>query len=150
MSDVIAVEHERALAERMKLLFQIIGDGRFAGARQAGEPEQRRLLRIESCARCFGDFEGLEIGVRSAAQAETDHARRDCRVAVAVDQMAPPVHYPPDEFESIRLYRCLIVRERLVAMQLLGSESASAASEALKPNNLQLSPRSRRPLRAAS
>ena len=43
-------------------------------------------MYVQPRTRGLGDFEGLEIGVCSAAQREADHAGGDSRVAVAIDQ----------------------------------------------------------------
>ena len=56
VADIVAVEDVGVAARRVQLLFQQVGDGRLAGARQAGEPEHRRPLvlgaaRAPSCRR---------------------------------------------------------------------------------------------------
>ena len=42
--DIVAVEQEGVAPARVELRLDQIGDGRFAGAGEAGEPEQFRLL----------------------------------------------------------------------------------------------------------
>src|SRR5262249_37841702 len=86
VANVIPVEHECALAEPVEFLLQTVGDSGFAGARETGKPQQYRFLSVQPRASGFGDLEGLEIGVCSAAQREADHTGGDGRVAVAVDQ----------------------------------------------------------------
>ena len=41
--DIVAVEQHRVRAERQQLLFETVGDRRFAGAGQPGEPQDRGL-----------------------------------------------------------------------------------------------------------
>ena len=104
MTDIVAIEHEGMFPESVKLFFQLIRDRRLAGARQTGEPQQRRLLRIKTGSRRFGDIEGLEIGISGAPQPEADHARRHRRIGMAIDQ---------DESAGVAIFVVWIEADRL-------------------------------------
>ena len=47
VADVVAVEQVGVAAERVQPLLDQVGDGRLAGAGQAGEPQHARLLALE-------------------------------------------------------------------------------------------------------
>ena len=68
MADIVAVENVGVLAERRQLLLEQVGDRRLAGTRQAGEPQDRRLLMLLRGARCLVDIERLPMDVGGAAQ----------------------------------------------------------------------------------
>ena len=53
--DIVAVEQEGMPAARVKLGLDEIGDGRFARAAEAGEPEQFRPLLLEAGAQAGRD-----------------------------------------------------------------------------------------------
>ncbi len=83
----VAVEQRhRAAAHFHQLDHQRVGDGRFARARQAGEPQHRRLLVLHRRMLFAGDVDRLPVHVLRAAQAEVDHARGDGRIGDLVDQ----------------------------------------------------------------
>ena len=54
VTDIVAVEQHRVAADRQQLLFETVGDRRFAGAGQPGEPQHRAAWWPFSSARCFG------------------------------------------------------------------------------------------------
>ena len=87
VADIVAVEHIGVAARRVQLLFEQVGDGRLAGARQAGEPEHRRAAGSSAAARAFlstsSDCQWMLSARRSAC---SDHAGADRGVGDAVDQ----------------------------------------------------------------
>ncbi len=86
VADVVAVEHHGVDAARVELGLDHVGDGRLAGAREAGEPQDRGLLVFQRRARLLGDGEVLVVDVGGAAQREVDQARARGGVGGAVDQ----------------------------------------------------------------
>ena len=86
VADIVAVEQHGVVAARVQLLLDEVGDGRLAGAGQAGEPEDRGLLLLERGALGLADRERLPVDVGGAAQPEGDHAGADGVVGEAVDQ----------------------------------------------------------------
>ena len=70
----------------VQLLLEQVGDGRLAGARQAGEPQHRRPLVLQFRTRSLGDVERLPMDVRGTAQRVEDHAGADRGVGQPVDQ----------------------------------------------------------------
>ena len=86
MADIVAVEQEAVPPQRVQLLFDQIGDGRFAGAGQPGEPQQPRALILLAGMRIAIDIDGLPMDVVRAPEREIDHARADGRVGDPVDQ----------------------------------------------------------------
>ncbi len=69
-----------------QLRLEGVGDGRFSGARQAGEPENARFLMLEDGALGLVERERLEMYVAGAPQGECDDAGRRDAVGGAVDQ----------------------------------------------------------------
>ena len=70
-ADIVAVEQEGVAPARVQLGLDQIGDGRFAGAGQAGEPEQFRPLLLEPGAQ--------GAGVTSSACSWTFSERRSAK-----------------------------------------------------------------------
>ena len=80
VADVVAVEQVGVAAERVQPLLDQVGDGRLAGAGQAGEPEHARLLALERRARGLVDVERLPVDVlRRGAARSAACRRRPCR-----------------------------------------------------------------------
>jgi hypothetical protein len=50
VADIVAIEQEGVRFRRVQLLLDQVGDGRFARARKAGEPQHRRLLALLEAA----------------------------------------------------------------------------------------------------
>ena len=67
---IVAVEQHRVPAERQQLLFDQIGDRRFAGARQPGQPQHRRGLAFERGPLVAPDGQRLPMDVAGPAQAK--------------------------------------------------------------------------------
>ena len=63
VADVVAVEQNRVHAAGIELLFDEIGDRRFAGAGEAGEPEDRGALMLQSRPLRFGDGQILRVDI---------------------------------------------------------------------------------------
>jgi hypothetical protein len=70
----------------MQLLFEQVGDGRLARARQAGEPEHGRRWLLHCGARIAVDIDRLPMHVRGAAQRMRIMPAPTVRVGDAVDQ----------------------------------------------------------------
>ena len=51
VADIVAIEQIGVAAERVQLLFDEVGDRRFAGAGKAGEPQHGGLLALHRGAR---------------------------------------------------------------------------------------------------
>ena len=123
MADVVAVEQRGMDAARHQLALDQIGDRRFAGAGEAGEPQDRRPLVLDRRVRLARDGEALAVDVGGAAQAVGDHPRRRRFVGGAVDQ---------DEGPGLAVLRVRVVGDRrgggeigeadLVERQRLGGE----------------------------
>ncbi len=86
VADIVAVEQQRMRTARVQAGFDQIGDGRFAGARQAGEPQHHRLVMHQPAALGLADGDGLAMDIGRAPQREIDHAGGDRLVGIAVDQ----------------------------------------------------------------
>ena len=76
---------------RVQLLLDQIGDGRLARARQAGEPQHRRLLVLQRGVRVAGDVERLPVDVlrRGAARSAACPAATVALVSLSI-RMKPP------------------------------------------------------------
>ena len=87
VADVVAVEHQRVDAARVQLRLDEIGDGRFAGAGEAGEPQDRRALMLERGARSrLVTLRSCRWTLVARRRPWVDHARRRRLVGGAVDQ----------------------------------------------------------------
>ena len=89
VADIVAVEQHRVAAQRRQLLLQPVGDGRFAGAGQSGEPDDCGLLALERGALAGADRFRLAVDVARPAQGEVDHPGAGGLVGEAVDQDKP-------------------------------------------------------------
>ena len=105
MADIVAVQNEGMPAIGEEPLLQRIGDGRFAGARQACEPEHRRALAFLFGEGIPADVERLPMDVGRAPQGKVDQTEGDSVVRLAVDQ---------DEAAGFAVILVGIKRERLV------------------------------------
>ena len=85
VADIVAVEQIGDVALGMELLLDEIGDGRFAGARQSGEPQHGRLLAGQCGACRLVHVDRLPVDVGGAAQGEIDEPHADRVVGEAVD-----------------------------------------------------------------
>ena len=85
VAHVVAIEQHGVMAGGEQALLDDVGDGRFAGAREAGEPDDGGPLLLERSALRFADEERLPMDVSRAAQAEGDHAGANGAVRIAVD-----------------------------------------------------------------
>ena len=85
VADIVAVEQHGVMAGLMQPLLDDVGDGRLAGAREAGEPEDRRLLLLERRALGLADQQRLPVDIGAAPQPEGDHAGADRAVGEAID-----------------------------------------------------------------
>ena len=70
---------------RVQPLLDDIGDRRFAGAGQAGEPDDRRLLLVQRGTFGLADQERLPMDVGAAAQTESNHAGANSMIGKSVD-----------------------------------------------------------------
>ncbi|EEF93550.1 hypothetical protein CATMIT_01818, partial [Catenibacterium mitsuokai DSM 15897] len=109
VADVVAVEDEGVVAERVQLLVDQVGDGRLARARQAGEPHAARLLPLGLGARGLVDVDRLPVDVLGAAQGEVERAGGDGGVGLAVDQ---------DEAAELAIVAIGLERDRLVQAEV--------------------------------
>ena len=123
MPDVVAVEGVGVAAHRLQLLLDQVGDGRFAGAGEAGEPEHRRSLAFGGRAALLGDVERLPVDVLRAAQREMDHAGPHSAVADPVDDdEAAGVVIVGVGIKRDRLIETDIAQANLVQLELLGRQ----------------------------
>ena len=77
VAHVVAVEQHGVDAARVQRLLDQIGDGRLAGAGQAGEPQHRAAVWCFSAARAaLSTASGLAMDVGRPPQRESDHAGR--------------------------------------------------------------------------
>src|SRR5579871_652687 len=86
MADVIAIKHQSMYTARMQACFDKVGNGRLAGAGEAGKPQHRRLLMHEAATRLLAHGDRLMMNVGCTSQSEIDHAASDGLVAAAIDQ----------------------------------------------------------------
>ena len=86
VADIVAIQQEGVAVHSRQLLLDDVGDGRFARARKAGEPQHGRLLVLEPGMMLAADVCGLPVDVLRTAQREVKHPRRDGGVADLVDQ----------------------------------------------------------------
>src|SRR3546814_1760488 len=77
MADVVAIEQIGVVAQRVQALLDQVGDGRLAGARQAGEPQAARQLALAARTRRLVDVQRLPVQVGRAPQCEIDGAAGD-------------------------------------------------------------------------
>ena len=73
------------MARCMQALLDQIGDGRFAGSGEAGEPQDGRFLAGLGGTRCLVHIQRLPVDVGSAAQREIDESHADRVVGKPVD-----------------------------------------------------------------
>jgi hypothetical protein len=73
-------------SHREQLLFDEVGDRRFARAGQSGEPDNAGILVLQVRALALGDRERLPRDVGSAPERKSDHAGANRPVVVAIDQ----------------------------------------------------------------
>ncbi len=85
VADIVAVEQIGVAAIRKKFAFNDVGNGGFAGAGQAGEPQYHRLLALVRGTGILVHVQGLPMDIGGAAQAEVDHAGADGGIGEAVD-----------------------------------------------------------------
>ena len=89
MADIVAIEQEGVAVHQRQLLFDFVGDGRLARARQTGEPQHARCLVLHCCVMIAGDVGRLPMDVLAAPQAEMQHACADRAMGDLVDQDEP-------------------------------------------------------------
>jgi hypothetical protein len=97
------------LAHRQQPLLDEIGDGRFARARQAGEPQASRLLVLDARTCGLVDIHVLPMDVAGAAQCEVERPRSDGRIALPIDQ---------DEGAELPVVGVRLERHRLVQVDV--------------------------------
>ena len=86
VADVVAVEDEGVAAQLVEAFLQRVGDGGFAGAGEAGEPEDAGRLRLLLGEGLAGHINRLPVDVGGAAEREVDQAERDRVIGLTVDQ----------------------------------------------------------------
>ena len=86
VADIVSVEQESVPVHPVQLLFDKVGDGRFARARKPGEPQHSGLLVLEARMHGAINIDSLPMHVLRAAQREVEHARSDGAVGQLVDQ----------------------------------------------------------------
>jgi len=101
------------LAHRQQPLLDQVGDGRLAGAGQAGEPQAARRLVLDPRARRLVHVQVLPVDVAGAPQREVQRSGGDGGVALAVDQ---------DEGAERTVARVRLERERLVEVQVAAGD----------------------------
>ena len=90
VADVVAVEQVGVPAQRVQALLDEVGDGRLAGAGQAGEPQHAGLLALERARACLLTSSACQW-MFCAAQREVQHAGADRVVVSRSIRMKPPV-----------------------------------------------------------
>ena len=86
VAHVVAVEQVGVAPELVELLLDEVGDGRLAGAREAGEPDDGRLLAVDDRAGRLVDLDRLPVHVVGPAQREVQQAGGDGGVGEPVDE----------------------------------------------------------------
>ena len=125
MADIVAVQQIGVLAFGGQALFHQIGDGGFARARQAGEPQHHRLLALHRGAGLLVHVQRLPMDIGGAAQAEIDHAGAHRGIGETVDQdKAAGVAIVAIGVEGQRLGQGEIGIAHLVERQGLGRHDA--------------------------
>ncbi len=86
MAEIITIKQVGVPVLCGQFLFDHIGDGGFAGRRQAGEPDDGRFLVLHPGAQLAADFKGLPGQVLTTVQAKINHACRHHFIADTIDQ----------------------------------------------------------------
>ena len=86
MTHVVAIEQRGMHAAPMELRFDEIGDGRFAGARQPGEPKDCGLLVLLLGMGLSRHGHAVPMDVGRAPEPMRDHARRGGLVGAAINE----------------------------------------------------------------
>ena len=89
MADIVTVENVGPLALGVEFFLERIGNGRFAGAREAGEPNHLALMPAERLAIFAGDSKRLPIDILRAPQIMRDHPRCHGGVSELIDEDKP-------------------------------------------------------------
>ena len=86
MPDVIAIQGHGVVAQGKELFLDDVGDGGFAGAGQAGEPQDGRFLMFQIGAGLFVDIQVMPVHVVAAGADIGGHASPDGALCQTVDQ----------------------------------------------------------------
>ena len=90
VAEIVAIQRIGMAPFSMQGLFDQLGNGGFARARQAGEPQHQWLLMIESSARMLVNQELLGMDIGGAPQGEVHHTSARGAVGKAVNQDERP------------------------------------------------------------
>ena len=92
VAHIVAVEQEGVPVHQVQRLFHLIGDGRFARARQPGEPQHARLSGFSARhVRSRPMSSRLPMDILRTAQAEVEHpGSQRCALVILSIRMKPP------------------------------------------------------------